>query len=572
MPKIVELRQDRNLIRSNFDGYKLSLDAVPLIRQELNKIPYKATQNDAQYSLLHTELFSMQNLLYADPWCRTTTYFVSTQGEVVCSNYDESIGRPQAPQVVYRMKSEKPRVNGDYNYSMRFISEKYCVVCNGKRQIFLLETGDRRKLLEWKQVSSAEICNAEESCNFTIQDCRLDIIQEQKQISMILGNIQTKDIANGTSNHYMHLYWAKWVQNDTWTFNILDSLEGRGSLYYCAFEPRSESLVLCSNREIKFKSENEINTIGTEVLEKPQLHTEKNENSGFQWSQTDEDITIKFDVKEDKEKTDYNVKCTSDKLTVKCSEDTLLDKVLFSKVDQDLTTWTIENNFLQITLSKQISSLFWTSLLENGEGPKETLDNINSNPIPMEQQPIANLEAPIEDCDFPIGIMDDEIKIERFNLPTKSVTHSVLLGSTPPLFSTSLRPGFPLAIATRQDVDACLWLQQYNPSKPDVWALRHEGNLHAFGYVQASKQQKKFMDCSPDLNYAIITESHRHIFLYKSNYDSENSLRNRHGPQVQIGKQHLITLDNVGEVLGMATAATVVTFLTEKYLLYLQIN
>lgn len=94
------------------------------------------------------------------------------------------------------------------------------------------------------------------------------------------------------------------------------------------------------------------------------------------------------------------------------------------------------------------------------------------------------------------------------------------MGSTPPLFTTSLRPGFPLSLATRQDVDCCLWLQQYNPTKPEEWSMRHEGNLHAFGYVQASKQQKKFMDCSPDLGYALIAESHRHVFLYKSKYDT----------------------------------------------------
>ena len=152
------------------------------------------------------------------------------------------------------------------------------------------------------------------------------------------------------------------------------------------------------------------------------------------------------------------------------------------------------------------------------------------------------------------------------------MTHTVLLGNTPPLFSTNLRAGFPAAIATRQDVDACLWLQQYNPSKPDDWSLRHEGNLHAFGYVQASKQQKKFMDCAPDLSYAVISEAYRHVFLYKMNYDTANGLRNRNGPQVQLGKQHLITLEDAGEVLGLSTASSVITLLTEKCLLYLQIN
>lgn len=225
---------------------------------------------------------------------------------------------------------------------------------------------------------------------------------------------------------------------------------------------------------------------------------------------------------------------------------------------------------MQVTLIKQQFSEYWPSLLAEGKGP---LENKDCKPqLSMEQQPIANLEAPIEDCDFPMANADDEHQIIRYHLSTKTQTHSVLLGTMPPLFATSLRPGFPMALATRQDVDACLWLQQYNPAKPHEWSLRHEGNLHAFGYVQASKQQKKFMDCSPDLNYAVICESYRHIFLYKSNYDTAEGLRNRNGPQVTIGKQHLITLEDSNEILGIATAPSVITLLTENCVLYLQIN
>lgn len=51
--------------------------------------------------------------------------------------------------------------------------------------------------------------------------------------------------------------------------------------------------------------------------------------------------------------------------------------------------------------------------MENGLGPKETNDKTGENCLPMEQQPIANLEAPIEDCDFPMGSTEDEITIGK---------------------------------------------------------------------------------------------------------------------------------------------------------------
>lgn len=136
-----------------------------------------------------------------------------------------------------------------------------------------------------------------------------------------------------------------------------------------------------------------------------------------------------------------------------------------------------------------------------------------------------------------------------------------------------VRPGFPAALVTRVDVDACVWLQQYKLPPDNDWTLRHEGNLHALGYIQASKQQKKFIDCAPDFGYSVICESQRHVFLYRAKYDTSNGLRKRYGPQVTLGKQQLITLqEDVGEVLGLVTANHVITILTEKSVLHLQID
>jgi len=157
-------------------------------------------------------------------------------------------------------------------------------------------------------------------------------------------------------------------------------------------------------------------------------------------------------------------------------------------------------------------------------------------------------------------------------LATSSITHTIFLGSTPPLFASTIRAGFPPAFATRQGIDGAVWLQQFQPTRPDEWSVRHEGTLHAFGYVQASKEQRKFIDCCPDLDYAVICESYRHVFIYKPRNDSAGGLRNRNGPQVIIGKQNLVTLDpDVGEVLGLVTAPNVITILTQHAVLYLQV-
>lgn len=153
------------------------------------------------------------------------------------------------------------------------------------------------------------------------------------------------------------------------------------------------------------------------------------------------------------------------------------------------------------------------------------------------------------------------------------ITHKINLGSSNPvLFSLSLRAGHPKAFALRNDVDVCVWLPQLQLLNSPFDA-RHEGTLNAFGYVQASKQQKKFMQCSPDMNYAIISESQRHIFVYKSAYDSAGGLKNRNSSvKISIGQQKLVSMSDSDEVLGMVCENDVTFLLTQKNVLCLQIN
>lgn len=53
----------------------------------------------------------------------------------------------------------------------------------------------------------------------------------------------------------------------------------------------------------------------------------------------------------------------------------------------------------------------WSSLLDNNTGPKETFDDNRQSDLPIDHKPITNLEAPIEDCDFPMSTIDNEINI-----------------------------------------------------------------------------------------------------------------------------------------------------------------
>lgn len=161
---------------------------------------------------------------------------------------------------------------------------------------------------------------------------------------------------------------------------------------------------------------------------------------------------------------------------------------------------------------------------------------------------------------------------ERLEAETHKATHKVFLATNPPIFATTLRPGFSRAVAIRNDVDCCLWLQQVSPSTEE-WSLKHEGTLHAFGYIQASKRERKFLACSPDINLAVVCETSRHIFIYKNSYNTASGLRKRSGPQLTIGQQKLVSLDGSnGEILGICVENEGILLLTENTVICLQMS
>lgn len=140
-----------------------------------------------------------------------------------------------------------------------------------------------------------------------------------------------------------------------------------------------------------------------------------------------------------------------------------------------------------------------------------------------------------------------------------------------------MRENQPPAFAQRSDVDICVWLPicgEFNEQSTERrLQIRHEGTLNAIGYIQASKQQKKFIQCPPDFSYTIICEPNRHLFIYKGTYDSASGLKNRTtNARANIGQQKLITLDEADEVLGILCENNVTILLTQNRVLCLQVN
>lgn len=98
---------------------------------------------------------------------------------------------------------------------------------------------------------------------------------------------------------------------------------------------------------------------------------------------------------------------------------------------------------------------------------------------------------------------------------------------------------------------------------------RHVATFNAFGYVQASKQQKKFSTCPPDFSYAIISDCSKHCYIYRQPLAITSSIRNRKtGHQVTaVAKQQVISLEAAENIMGVQATNSYLFILTPTKLL-----
>lgn len=86
MAKLFELRPKKDLMDPTFEGYKLSLDALPVYKHDLPAVVQHRNPNSDQYSYQFVKLFSLHNHLLNDPWNVDFVYFVTEDMQVFCTH------------------------------------------------------------------------------------------------------------------------------------------------------------------------------------------------------------------------------------------------------------------------------------------------------------------------------------------------------------------------------------------------------------------------------------------------------------------------------------------------------
>lgn len=91
------------------------------------------------------------------------------------------------------------------------------------------------------------------------------------------------------------------------------------------------------------------------------------------------------------------------------------------------------------------------------------------------------------------------------------------------LYNTPAYGNNPRSFCLARDVDGLLFSPTQDTNEP----FKHETTFNALGYVQASKQKRRFMCSPPDHSYVAIADVEQHIYVYKKPEAVATDLRNR---------------------------------------------
>ncbi|XP_050301405.1 nudC domain-containing protein 1 isoform X1 [Anthonomus grandis grandis] len=569
--KTLELKPDRLLMDSNFDGYKLSLDDLNVSKKTL-EIPIDRTVlASSQYGLLHAKLFGLHNSLFGDRFDNfTSVYFVDQQFKMQKIYVDPDTNQLVDPIEVFTIPKLRERTKGDYNTTLCFASPAYAVCSDGMGTLLILATRDKKDDDTFELLYSEKVLDNQQG--YVISDAMYN--KDTSQLHVLLLNIEEDALNRFVSV----IHWLTFKQeenvdgNKSWGQVALRQLKTRGEVQYLHLEKNGDHIYVVSENNIEFVLNSE-----HPIQDEPSNNSEKI----YQWSQNIEEITVKVSLPKNAQKNLVKVLCERSMLKVSYNDETLVSGELEGFIDASLMTWELNaEQLLIIELHKVEGGPFWTELIKGDTRGTYVLDTciIDQANETLQKYTSENTEIPptgttfnsqqIEECDFET---DKSEIFDRISGVTNETTHRIHLGSHQVILSPYITSEWPPALGIRHDVDVCIWQPLL---EGDNFTCKHEGTLLAFGYVQASKTNRKFVTCSPNLNYAVVSESAGHIFIYRQNRPLLSSeLRHRSsGRRVKsMAQQQVFNLPNQ-EILGLFANNTHLFILGENFVISLSIN
>lgn len=578
-----DLKPEKHLLNPNFESYKLSLEPLPSYNQDLEKAVDTSNLTQSQLTSHHTKLFAAPNHLIADPWTENSVYLVDSAWAVRHILVHEN-GKVDSGWKVIDIPEafEYRQTVGRVNVSLSFASQQYALLADGAGRLFLLFTGERRdKTTQWKVLWKDSLLGDNQV--FSVVDS-VHYVNSSKQdiVECLVVSVEDSKDESKSSPHLTVVTWLT-LNADAegkWAISRTRRLEGTRPFDYVSVERDGAGVIIASNRPFTMKTDSVKEVTQSEsagadwevVAREPQQPL-------YTWSQTSEDILIQLTLPADTCKPDVYVSLMDDQVDIGIKNSiVLLQGPLPHKIDVETATWNIDGQKLEVSAMKSKEGV-WETLVVGDNRGHMTIDEVTINaiherlkyltseqwnPNPDEQNKPYNTQQ-LESCDS----FDDEecIYLMRIDGETHQISHQATV-SYNLLFNVTLDASKSPALCLRHDVDGLLWQPESQSVLGNGGSMycpwRHVGTLDAFGYVQASKTQRRFSSCSPDLSLVAISDCSRHVYLYRQRAPISTPLRNRRTSRdvSSVAKQHVVSLDPPDPILGLYVSVDTVFLAT----------
>ncbi|CAI4221562.1 unnamed protein product [Auanema sp. JU1783] len=561
-PEIVELSVNSSLLNPNFDGYKLSLDSLPIYDSILEFPVVQYRTSDEQFSLHHTKIVANAPSLFYNSFHsnedQSVFFVVGADNAVYHTIFSVSRKKWTPPTKVITFQREESSLS--YPASIFFCSKTMAIISNGLGALSFYHLENEGN--SWKEVHSFRDSDIG---NFYTVDCRL----KDDKIHILLQFVMHKDnIQEETAANYVNRFVT--LEFEANGFDILNKHEfwTKGIVESATFDESCDNIVVLSSDKPMCKGQSH-STLKS--VNKDDVLPSESTKPLYIWSEKNDEVTVVIHLEEKVKKEDVKFNITESQLSLGVGETVLLAGQLGGPVRTNDSLWTLdEGNILEITLTKLISTTKWSYLIAGDTRGKFELDpELLSNAEELLQkftsesmslgESGANMNFnndQLEECDH----TDEQFfsvywysPRDEFAIKQCDVTGNQFLFATQPYSNESTR------FCLRYDVDGVLLTG-------DKSKLDHIATFNALGYVQASKSLRRWTGCSPDYSYAVIAEGSNHVFFYWQMDQVSSDLRNRKTQQKisSVAKQQVISLRNRHDPSALTTSSVDLTILAMR--------
>ncbi|XP_014666145.1 PREDICTED: nudC domain-containing protein 1-like [Priapulus caudatus] len=548
--QIVELKLNRSLLDPHFDGYKLSLDQLPVYNIENPDGVCLTSIQDNQYSFQQVKLFSRHNNLHADRYYDNVVYFVNDKLDIeqLVVKKDE---RPRKTRIVHTISdSARHESSSRYNVTIDFPAKDWAILSDGAGKFWVLNTGNRLKLSEWKV--SYRGFPLGEGVSFAIHHCCHHLSANGHHVidALLLHVEETTQEVEGVT-FVSVLEWVTFVKGDdeTWTLKRVRRLKGRSIPDYVCLTDNATAVYISSDKPYTVVYDS-MNPVEERVEKQEETLKDAEKHPLYTWSQTDDEVNVQFTVPERCGKADLDVRLSMSAFHFGLKNSTaFLSGDLQAPIKVDESTWTIDGQRVEIPDYQALATDRTGKLVVNADPDK---------PVVFSNQDMEEVDA------FP----EDTALLVRIDGESHVASHQASLSSNQWLFNVDLPSSASRALCLRHDVDGLLWQPDSDSAQ-----FRHVATFNALGYVQASKQQLQYAACAADRSFVALCDCARHVYVYWQAVAVKTEFRNRKsGADVKnVAKQQVVSLDSADEIVGFRVTNEWIFVLTAKSLSALKV-